>query len=161
MEPSWTHQSEITLSQPFGPGARIVFALAGFAVVLLALRGFSDALPVAVNAVFIGLCSFALAYVLLNAFGISDVWTLRERELVLERRTPWLLSTVRFKGQEIAATAIVSKTEKGADGDAAPMFALMVVSTRGRSYQLPPLAGRLKAEALETELRARLGLPSR
>jgi hypothetical protein len=160
MEPSWTHQPEITLSEPFGAGERAVFALAGFAVVVLALGQAQDALPLPVFATITSLCSMVLTFVLLNAFGQSEVWTLRERELVLARRSPWLLSTTRFRSRDVAATTIITKMEKGADGTRRAVFCLVMVSKAGRSYQLPPLGSQNMAQELETELRARLGLPS-
>jgi hypothetical protein len=157
MEPSWTHQPQITLSQPFGPGARAVFALAGFAAFVWALRQVSPPLPA--MAVSVSFISLSLTILLLNAFGRSEEWTLSEKELTLARRLPWRLSTVRFKGRDIAATAIAERPERDADGRAVETFSLVILSKRGRSYQLPPLDSWLKAEALEAELRARLGLP--
>ena len=160
MEPSWTHQSEIKLSEPFGAGERAVFALAGFAVIVLALGQFQHALPLPVFASITSLCSMVLTFVLLNAFGQSELWILRERELVLARRSPWLLSTVRFLTRDVAATTIISKIEKAADGERREVFCLVMVSKAGRSYRLPPLASLGKAREFDGELRARLGLPS-
>ena len=160
MEPSWTHKPEITLSEPFGAGERAVFALAGFALVVLALGQFKDALPLPVFATATSLCSMALTFVLLNAFGQSQVWTLRERELVLARRSPWLLSTVRFLTRDVAATTIISKMEKAADGERREVFCLVMVSKAGRSYRLPAMESLGKAREFDGELRARLGLPS-
>ncbi len=160
MEPSWTHQSEIKLSEPIGAAERAVFALAGFAVIVLALGQFQDAMPLPVFATITSLCSMVLTFVLLNAFGQSQVWTLGERELMLARRSPWLLSTVRFRSRDVAATTIVTKAEKDADGMRRDMFCLVMVSKAGRSYRLPPLESLGKAREFDGELRARLGLPS-
>jgi hypothetical protein len=160
MEPSWTHQPEITLSEPFGAGERAVFALAGFVVVVVALGQAQDALPLPVFATITSLCSMVLTFVLLNAFGQSEVWTLRERELVLSRRSPWLLNTTRFRARDVAATAIVKKMEKGADGTRREQFRLVMVSKAGRSYPLPAMESPVKAQEFDAELRARLGLPS-
>lgn len=160
MEPSWTHQPEITLSEPFGAKERAVFALAGFAVVVVALGQLQHALPLPVFAAATSLCSMVLTFVLLNAFGRSEVWTLRERELVLARRSPWLLSTVRFRSCDVAATTIISKMEKAAEAERRELFCLVMVSNAGRSYRLPAMKSLGKAREFDIELRARLGLPS-
>lgn len=160
MEPSWTHKPEITLSKPFGAAARAVFALLGYAAVVASLRqAAADGAGLAWVTGFAALCGLGLAYVLLNSFGKEDIWTLKEHELVLERRTPWRLSKVRFRRREIATTTICAKAVMGADGKKRETFALALVSKGGRSHLMPPLPSLTKAQELETELRARLGLP--
>jgi hypothetical protein len=161
MEPSWTHQPEICLTQPFGPGARLVMALAGFAVCVTVLRDLSGALvpfsflSLVFGAVLVGLCSVGLAIVLLSSFGESLSVTLRQRDLLVERINPWWVSRRRYGGKDIAAVTI--RTSKWSDGP--DTFTLAVALKSGRSFETPSLTSMLKAQELETELRARLGLP--
>jgi hypothetical protein len=162
MEPSWTHQPEITLTQPFGPGARLVMALAGFAVAVTVLRDLSVALvPFNLLSLFIGLvvvgaCSLGLAFVLLSSFGASLSVTLRQRDLLVERVNPWWVSRRRYGGKHIAAVSI--RTGKWSDGP--DTFTLVIALKSGRAFETPSLETMQKARELETELRARLGLPS-
>ena len=69
------------------------------------------------------------------------------------------LSRVRFRKSEITATEICPATEIGADKKSRETFVLALVSKGGRSHLMPPLPSLTKAQELETELRARLGLP--
>jgi hypothetical protein len=160
MEPSWTHQPEISLTQPFGPGARLVMALAGFAVCVTVLRDLSGALvpfsflSLVFGAVLVGLCSVGLAIVLLSSFGESLSVTLRQRDLLVERINPWWVSRRRHKGADIAAVSI--RASKWSDGP--DTFTLAVALKSGRSFETPSLPTLQKAQELETELRARLGL---
>jgi hypothetical protein len=160
MEPSWTHQPEITLTQPFGPGARLVMALAGFAVCVTVLRDLSGALvPFSFLSLFIGIgvvgaCSWGLAFILLSSFGESLSVTLRQRDLLVERINPWWVSRRRFSGKDIAAVTI-----RTSNWSARPdTFTLVIALKNGRAFETPTLASIRRAQELETELRARLGL---
>lgn len=161
MEPSWTHQPEITLTQPFGPGARIVIALAGFAVIVLVLRDLSAALApfgpwsLFFGTVVVGSCSLALAFVLLASFGESLAVTLRQRDLMVERINPWWVSKRRYCGKDIASVSI--RTYKWSDGE--DTFSLVIEPRKGRWFETPSLPSMRRAQDLETELRARLGVP--
>jgi hypothetical protein len=161
MEPSWTHQPEICLTQPFGPGARLVMALAGFAVCVTVLRDLSGALvPFSLLSLFIGIivvgsCSLGLAFILLSSFGESLSVTLGQRDLLVERVNPWWVSRKRYGGKHVAAVTI--RTGKWSDGP--DTFTLVVALKSGGSFETPSLPTLQKARELETELRARLGLP--
>ena len=161
MEPSWTHQPEIALSQPFGPGARLVIGLAGFAAIVTVLRDLSEALtPLGPLTLFIGFavvgsCSLGLAFILLSSFGESLSWTLRQRDMVLERKNPWWFRRQVFSGRDIASVSIRAyKWTKAAD-----TFTLVIALKSGRWFETPSLSSLQRAQDLETELRARLGLP--
>lgn len=158
METGDSERLDIQLHAPHGPVARLIFAALGAAVIALVLHDLGRALwPVGWWSVFFavvvfGSCSVGTVFLMASVFGEDVRWTLRAREMRVERQSLFRKRIDIVRPGEVTGTEI-----KPHEWDSRPdSFSVVIHLRSGRKLDTPDVGSRERAEALEAEIRARL-----
>jgi uncharacterized membrane protein YdbT with pleckstrin-like domain len=104
--------SGLNLHESFGGLTRLCFAVAGVAIIAIVLVELGQALwplgwwsPLFAVLV-IGACLIGAGLIGIGIFGDDTVWTLRDAELRLDRRSLWRSSTNIIRAADVAAMSV-------------------------------------------------------
>jgi len=161
MSPANSDQGDIRLVQHFPVPARVFFALAGAAALIMApyelwrgvwpINAFTPFFGIVVaGAVFVG------GFVLIGAiFGYNSSWTLRDDELVIEEWSHFGRRKTQLRRGDILATEICEHEYE----DGPPVWSLVLQVKNGKALNGPSFFGtRRKADAFRAALHKRLAV---
>jgi len=148
----------LNLRESFGGLNRLCFAIAGVALIAIVLvelghglwppGWWSPTLAVIVT----GACLIGAGLIAASIFGDDMMWTLRDAELRLDRRSVWRSSTEIIRDADVDAMSVEESV-----WDSGPnSYRVAIKLHSGRTISTPALDSKAKAEELLTQIRSLL-----
>lgn len=158
MNDALSNAAELHLQESYGRLTRLFFALGGTAIIAVVLVQLGHALwPLGwwsplFALIVVGACSIGTGLIVASIFGDDVVWTLRDAELRLDRRSLWRSSSEIIRKDDIAAMSV-----REAVWDNGPnTYRVAIELHSGRTILTPPLDSAAKAGDLLMQIQSLL-----